>query len=369
MLTNNITMGYNYKCQREGRTNKMANIRDVAKAASVSISTVSSVLNGNKYVSDDLVQRVLHAVDEVGYRPGEKESRTQPRKSVAVILPGTYSSFFSPLISGIEDIASDHNYDVILYDSQRNFQRERELMGMLARRNVRNIIVDSVCCQKNESIYIEELKEKMIRRNGANIVMVEREVHDESVHSIFVDNYEASYLITRHLIDMGRRHIAHISGAEQFPHAEIRAQGYRKAMEDAGLEPDKRWLMMGDFTPLSGFGLVQELLGKGIDIDAIYASNDQMAIGAIKAIRKFGLKVPQDIAVAGFDNLKFSSLITPGITTIQYPVYQMGFQAMQMIALLEAGQSVAQKVKLNTRLIVRQSTDAAVLEDWDLQEW
>ena len=104
---------------------------------------------------------------------------------------------------------------MILYDSQRNFQRERELMGMLARRNVRNIIVDSVCCQKNESIYIEELKEKMIRRNGANIVMVEREVHDESVHSIFVDNYEASYLITRHLIDMGRRHIAHISGAEQ----------------------------------------------------------------------------------------------------------------------------------------------------------
>ena len=347
----------------------MANIRDVAKAASVSISTVSSVLKGNKFVSDKLVKRIMQAVEEVGYVPENRTAHLFPRKNVAVILPGIYSSFFSPMISGIDDVASSHNFDVILYDSHRDFTRERELMRMLKKRNIRNIIVDSVCSLKDEPAYMQELRETMIAAKDFNIVMVEREIKDEDFYSIYVDNFKASYQITKHLISQGRRKIAHISGAEQFPHVQIRAEGYRKAMEDAGLSVEDRRLLKGDFTPLSGFGATKELLNKGINVDGIFAANDQMAIGAIKAIREFGLKVPQDIAVAGFDNLKIASLVTPSVTTIQYPVYQMGFQAMQIIAKLEKGQKVDPKTELKTRLFVRQSSDETVPEDWDLQRW
>lgn len=347
----------------------MANIRDVARAASVSISTVSAVLNGSKNVSDERIFRVLQAVREVGYHPGESRKRMSVSKSVAVILPGTYSSFFSPLISGIEDIATDLGYDIILYDSQRNFQRETALIDMLSKRaDIHSIIMDSMCSPSHEPLYLEELRSKFVRRS-VNIVILEREVNDDEIHSIYVDNFKASYMMTQHLISLGHRRIAHIKGAVSFPHTEVRENGYRQAMADAGIEVRKSWVATGDFTPLGGFGTMHDLLEKGIGVDAVFASNDQMAIGAIKAIRRCGLETPRDIAVAGFDNLKFSSLTNPGITTIQYPIYQMGFQAMQMIVALDEGSPVKHKVQLATRLIARSSTNPEITDDWDLQEW
>ena len=348
----------------------MANMRDVANRANVSVSTVSAYLNGTKFVSPKLAQRIRGAIEQVGYDADKGQIKTPEELcEVAVILPGIYSSFFAPLLTGMTDAASEFDMNILLFDSSHIWKRENVFIERLAKRGTKNLILDSVCNLKHEAEYFTEIRRQLIEKHGICVVVLEREVKDNAFHSIYLDNFEAAYKATEHLISMGHKRIVHIKGPKLFPHSSIRADGYRQALHDYGIRADERLVLQGDYSPISGFAAISEFYAKGLDCTAVFSGNDQMAIGAIKAIRQQGLSVPEDVAMVGFDNLIVSSLISPGLSTVKYPIYQMGYLAVQTIAKTRQGVECPLRTKLNAQLIIRRSSDASQQEDWNLQKW
>lgn len=351
----------------------MPNMRDVANTANVSVSTVSAVLSGKKYVSPKLVTRVKNAIAQTGYVAGdsnEGEFNSDSRsKEVGLILPGIYSSYFQPLLSGIEDMANEAGYNMILCDSKRKWEKERQLLEQLVRRGVQNFILDSVCSIENEEEYYQKVLLPLVREQGKIIYMLSREARYDDLGSVSIDHYKTAYEATAYLIRTGHRQIAHVCGDPTFPHSAQRIQGYRMALLDHGIAYDERLLLEGDFSPISGYAAMNDLLGKGIAVSAVFCANDQMAIGAMKAIQKNGFRIPEDIAVVGFDNLNVSSLVTPGLTTIHYPIYQMGYCAMHNIVDARQGKPVEKKTTLGTKLIIRRSSDPNQVDDWELNKW
>lgn len=351
----------------------MPNMRDVANIANVSVSTVSAVLSGKKFVSPKLVTRVKNAIAQTGYvldsaNEGELNAEYEQRE-VGLILPGIYSSYFQPLLSGIEDMANEAGYNMILCDSKRKWEKERQLLDQLVQRGVRNLILDSVCNSENEEEYYQTVLLPLVREQDAIIYMLSREARYDDIGSVSIDHYKTAYEATEYLIRTGHRHIAHVCGDPTFPHSALRIQGYRMALLDNGIPYDERLLLEGDFSPISGYAAMNDLLGKGIAVSAVFSANDQMAIGAMKAILRNGLRIPEDIAVVGFDNLNVSSLVTPGLTTIHYPIYQMGYCAMRNIVDARRGKEVQKKTTLGTKLIIRRSSDPTQVDDWELNKW
>ena len=347
------------------------NMRDIANVANVSVSTVSAVFTGKKYVSPLLKMRIEKAASQLGYDRHKVRSGavSEPEKEVGLILPGIYSSYFQPLLSGVEDVAGKEDYNVILCDSNRSWEKECAALDRLVKRGVRNIILDTVCSITDEKAYYEEVLLPLVRQRDIRLCLLSRESKYDEIWSFSIDHYSASYVATDYLIKQGRRRIVHISGDPAFPHAALRIQAYRMALLDSGLPFDDRYLLKGDFTPLSGYAAMQEFLGKGIETDAVFSANDQMAIGAMKAIGIAGLSIPEEIAVVGFDDLSVSSLVSPGLTTVHYPIYQIGYGAMRSIVDSREGKEVVTRVRMNARLIIRQSSDAAKQDDWQLNRW
>lgn len=344
-------------------------IRKVAALANVSISTVSAMLNGTKYVSPRLQARIHSAMEQLDYEPkGRGQGRAAEKCVIGVVLPGIYSSFFSPLLNGMTDAGTEFDYGIQLNDSGRNWAQEREQTRALIAQGIDHIILDSVCPTEHEEAYFGELKQSLMRTGGI-LVALNRELKDDFFRSISVDNYMAAYEATEHLIGLGHRRIAHICGSLVFPHSGIRAKGYRDALLDGGISVDERLIVQGDFSPISGYAAMDEFFNKGLSASALFCANDQMAVGAIKAMRKHGLRVPEDVAVVGFDNLFVSSLIEPNLTTVQYPIYQMGYLAVRLMSDQGSVKTSTSKIKLKARLIVRRSSQPDQIDDWDLQKW
>ena len=348
----------------------MANLRDVANIANVSVSTVHAVLSGKKYVSPLLKNRVENALIQTGYiQEKSQETICDLKKEVGLILPGVYSSYFQPLLSGIEDVACREGYNVILCDSDRKWALERVLLSRLMDRGVQNIIIDSVCSSEDETNYYETELIPLASKRGVLIYMLSRPSQSQIIGSFSIDHYKTAYDAVSYLIEQGHRKIAHISGDPTFPHSTLRIQGYRMALLDHGIGFDERLLLEGNFSPLSGFATMSELIDKGISVDAVFSANDQMAIGAMKALMAAGFRIPDDVAVVGFDDLAVSSIVTPSLTTVHYPIYQMGYGAMRNIVDERMGRTVEKQVQLPAKLVIRQSTDASKKSDWSLNRW
>ena len=348
----------------------MANLREVANIANVSVSTVHAVLSGKKYVSPLLKKRVENALAQSGYIQNRKRVTVGDlQKEVGLILPGVYSSYFQPLLSGIEDVAFKEGYSVILCDSDRKWELERVLLSRLMDRGVQNIVLDSVCGIEDERSYYESELVPLASKRGVLIYMLSRPSQSPEIGSFSIDHYKMAYDAVTYLIERGHRKIAHICGDLTFPHSAMRIQGYRMALLDHGIGFDERLLLEGDFTPMSGFATMSELIDKGIGVDAVFSANDQMAIGAMKAIMDAGLHIPEDVAVVGFDDLAISSIVTPSLTTIHYPIYQMGYGVMRNIVEERMGHTVERQMQLPAKLVVRQSTDVTKKSDWSLSRW
>lgn len=348
----------------------MPSLREVANIANVSVSTVHAVLSGKKYVSPLLKKRVENALVQSGYiQENPQVVVGDLQKEVGLILPGIYSSYFQPLLSGIEDVACREGYNVILCDSDRKWALERSLLAQLMDRGVQNVILDSVCSSEAEASYYEKELIPLARKRGVLIYLLSRPSQAPEIGSFSIDHYTTAYEAVSYLIDQGHRKIAHICGDPTFPHSALRIQGYRMALLDHGISFDERLLLEGNFTPLSGFATMSELIDKGISVDAVFSANDQMAIGAMKAILNSGMRIPEDVAVVGFDDLAVSSIVSPSLTTIHYPIYQMGYGAMRNIVDERMGRTVEKKVELPAKLVIRRSTDASKADDWGLNRW
>ncbi|OGO79701.1 MAG: hypothetical protein A2Y21_05550, partial [Clostridiales bacterium GWC2_40_7] len=347
----------------------MSSIRDVAKLANVSVSTVSSFINNNKTISEELRIRINKAVIDLDFQTNPVARSLKNRKSgtIGVILPKITSIFFPQLLNGIEQTASKNGYSIMYFDSLQDLNKEKKYVNMLTQYWVEGIILDSSADPDKDKDYIEFLVNKVVRNKKIPIVSLEGVLADDVISSVSIDNVYGGYLATKHLIDIGCKSIAHITGYQVFKFSQGRTVGYKSALKEYGLPCDEHLIRNGDFSPLSGYNAMKELLKEKRTFTGLFAANDQEAIGAMKAIKESGLRIPEDIAVVGFDNVTFASLVEPSLTSINISKYQLGCLAMEsLIKNIKNGDTAPIHQKSEINLIIRHSSEPKASCSWDL---
>ncbi len=330
----------------------MTNIKMVAEQAGVSISTVSRVLSDKQYyVNDQTKENVLKAVRELNYTPNlhAKSLKGGRTNNIALIVPSIDNEMFPPIVRGVEEIARKKDFTVILCNTDEDSQIEKYYINKLSKNLVDGFII---CSMLKESDHIRQLE-----KDGFPVVLVSR-YYGDAINSVVIDNYQAAYDATMYLVKTGHKRIAIAVGRLELSLYEKRLEGYKTAICDSGLEYDEQ-LVIKEISGNNGFyQAVQELLRKKINIDAIFATSDPKAIVVMKAINDFGLKIPEDISVMGFDNIKISSMLNPPLSTVSQPLHEMGILAAQKLINIINGNRPSEPVTdiLNTEIIIRKTT-------------
>lgn len=330
-------------------------IHDIAKKLNISASTVSRALKDNPLISEATREKIKKAALEMGYRPNVMAAnfRTKRTNTIGVIVPLINRHFFSSVISGIEDEAYKQGFAVTISQSNDNFEKENKIAHTLFSNRADGLIVSI----GQETKSFDHLK--LFSERDIPIVFFDRVVDEIDAHKIVVDDAGGSYRATRHLIDRGCKRIAHIGGPLNLQIYQNRQNGYQKAVEEAGLEFDSTLIINNSLTREDGTKATNQLLELDEMPDAIFCANDTTALSATIAIKEKGLRIPEDIAIVGFSNEPFSELVTPSISTIKQPGYEMGQKAAQLI--IKQINAKANKVDFETfvmptELIVRDSS-------------
>lgn len=328
----------------------MATIRDVASEAGVSTATVSRALNGAARVSEKTRRRVLAAADRLDYWPNiaARALTTKLTHAVGVLLPDLYGEFFSEVIHGIDLAARAEGLKTLLSSSHADTDTV-----LAAARSMRGRIDGLIVMAPDHG------SADAIRRiaRGFDMVLLSPRFDVDGCGSIAVANFDGAYAVVEHLIRLGHRRIAILRGPIGNVDAEERLLGWRRAMEDAGIESTRRLEFAGDFSEFSGYRVASAILSVKPQPTAVFAANDCMAIGFLGALPALGVKVPDDLAVAGFDDIRIARYMNPPLTSVHVDAQQMGVRAVQMLVsrgkTAQAGREV-----LPARLVVRESCGA-----------
>jgi LacI family transcriptional regulator len=299
----------------------MANIQEVAKRAGVSISTVSRVLNGTARVNNDVKARVLAAIEELGYRPSRaaRSLRANYSTIIGLLISDIQNPFFMDLIKGVEDVALRNGYSVLLCNSDENPQRERQYLEVLYDERVAGLIIVPT---REQLRGLERFRERNIP-----IVAVDRRIKDKYIDAVLVDNIRGAYEAVTHLIAHGYRRIGAIVGPKAITTGYERLQGYRQALEAAGIAHDPALEKFGTFKEESGREATHELLALHPRVDALFVGNNLMTIGALNVLHSRGLLIPDDMALICYDAMPWATLDFISLTTVSQPVYELGTTA------------------------------------------
>ncbi|GGJ45104.1 LacI family DNA-binding transcriptional regulator [Deinococcus roseus] len=324
-------------------------INAVAREAGVSISTVSRVLNGTARVAPEKQFKVENAMLKLGYRTQLVAShRTSSKlKSIGVMLQDLTSTYYTHAISGIEQALQDTGHYPVFISGHWNPATEQEALEILLDRQVAGLIVIGG--------YLSEDHLRTLTRQ-IPLVILDRLVKGLEKHCIPMNNTLGAYMATKHLLDLGHRQIAHVAGMAGNQDSIERLAGYRQALTDAGVPYDAHLVIQGDFRELSGILAVEILLSRSVQFSAIFCANDQMAYGVRLALFRKGIRVPQDISLVGFDDIAGSDYITPPLTTIKHPIYEMGFAAGKGLLKVLNQQPFPSFPDFPPSLVVREST-------------
>lgn len=346
----------------------MVKMKDVAQRAGVSIATVSNVITGKRTVSPEVQKAVLQAISELDYHVNmvARGLKTQRTNTIGVVLPDVTKLFFNDVLKGIMAAASTHGYGINILSSGYDFEQEKRMIASLRGNHVDAIILDS-CVHYEESA--QWGRELAAPESDTPVVSLENDMGAD-ISSIGVNCNYWSGRITRHLIEQGRRKIFYISGPQSLRHEFDRLEGYKQALLENGLPVDPTLITTQDFLSGSAYHVVKQALADGVEFDAIQASNDQAAIGAIKALKEHGICVPGQVAVTGFDNLFPSTLVTPAITTVHVRRYTMGYTAVEeCVRRIRNPEAEPVQTVLDSRLIIRGSSSDLAETAWDLDNW
>ncbi|GCE21979.1 LacI family DNA-binding transcriptional regulator [Dictyobacter kobayashii] len=299
----------------------MANIQEVARRAGVSISTVSRVLNGTARVNNKLTERVLLAIEELGYRPSRaaRSLRANYSTIIGLLISDIQNIFFMDLIKGVEDVALRNGYSVLLCNSDEDSQREQRYLEILYDERVAGLIV----VPTREKLNGLEL----FRERNIPIVAVDRRIKSKNIDAVLVDNVRGAREAVTHLITNGYQRIGTILGPKTLSTGYERLVGYRQALEEAGIAHDPALEKFGSFKEESGRQATNELLALHPRIDALFVGNNTMTIGALDALHHHGLRVPDDIALIGYDAMPWTALRSISLTMVTQPVYELGATA------------------------------------------
>lgn len=333
----------------------MTRIVDIAERANVSPGTVSKILRGSYTGSQKTKEYVLKIAKELGYTPNIIASSLKSRKSrtIALIVPEISVPFFPELSRGVEDIAKENEYNMILCNSNNDPIQEVKYLESLEKRWIDGIIFSRITGNT--------LREKIptLLTNKVRMVFVDRVPKENNlpIAMVEIDNEKATYDAVKFLIKLGHNSIACITGPLNTRIAQQRLEGYKRALKENNLPIKDELIVEGTFKLDSGFRGVNILLERGINFTAIFACNDLMAVGAIKALKKRGLSVPEDISVMGFDGIPLCEYIEPALTTVAQPMYEMGrTAAILLFESIKEGTMPRGHIILDTRIEVREST-------------
>lgn len=300
-------------------------IRDVARVAGVGVATVSRVLNSSGYVKPETRQKVLAAAGELGFVPSQLARGLVRRLSATagLVIPDITNPFFPAITRGVEDRASEAGYTVFLCNTDNDPALEALDVQKLRERRVDGIIFVGTTDRR-------ELVERLLA-DEIPVVVTDRQVDHADIDSVLVENAWGAMAACLHLIDLGHSRIAHAAGHRLTRTGQDRCNGYRMALEQAGIPCDESLVCWGDFTLESGYAVAQILLGRSPRPTAIFAANDQMAFGVMRAAEEAGISVPDELSIVGFDDIQMASVVRPGLTTVRQPAYEMGRLAMSLL--------------------------------------
>ncbi len=326
-------------------------MRDVAERACVSVTTVSHVINDTRPVSEELRQRVLQVMSELDYQPNQlaRSLRRGRTHTIGMIIPDSTNPFFAEVARGVEDTSFEQGYSVILCNSDGNLDKELLYTNVLIEKQVDGILFVAA------GLSTERILELQMRE--IPLVLIDRDLPDAAVDSVITDNARAGRLATCHLIELGHVRIGCVTGPSDLTPSADRVTGYREALTQNSLTVDETLIVKGDFQYDSGYEAGCQLLALEQPPTAIFACNDLMAIGVMSAALQMGLRVPDDLSVVGFDDVRLAAFANPPLTTIAQPKHEIGVIAVKLLLqrIREPGLA-AQRQVLDTHLLLRNST-------------
>ena len=329
-----------------------ATIKDVAERAGVSIATVSNVVNGSRFVSDDLAEKVRQAIVELGYQPNPLGRALRKGKSftIALILPDHSNPFFVQVARGVEEQARRREYGVITCNTDEDPELETFYVASLLKRKVDGFIV-SPTFRGGETL-------QPLIAHGAPLVVVDRYIDGMKVDEVFSDNEGGAHEATEHLIALGHRRIGLLVGIPGVSSIEDRMAGYKRALVEHGLPVDESLIAQGCSQIKEGASSTESLLEQR-DITAIFSTNNMMTLGALQCFKKLGIRCPEDVSLVGFDDSEWASAFTPSLTVVAQQSYEMGYSAGDLLfEAIGRGKEThkTRAITLQTFLITREST-------------
>ena len=332
----------------------MATIKEVARTAGVSVGTVSNVLRGSKRVSADVRERVEHAIRSLDYHPNQiaRSLKTRQTRLLGIVISDIANPFFPQMVRGAEDAALKHGYLLIASNTDDQVEREKRVMAVMRTQRVDGILL-VVAPNDTDSIHIRNTLE-----SKTPLVCLDRIPPGLRLHSVATDAVHGAEMCMRHLISLGHRRIGIITGNLLLRTAQDRLKGYQNALQEAGLPTEPGLILAGDFRFESGYVLTKQLMLGGKCPTALFVANGMMGLGALKAIKELGLRCPEDLAFAVFDELPGNGSFSPEITTVVQPAYEIGRQGAEMlIRHIESGEPPQPvEIRLMPELHIREST-------------
>jgi LacI family transcriptional regulator len=336
----------------ENQENKIRNVTivDVAEAADVSYSTVSRVLNGYPFVKDSTRKRVLQAAEILGYVPNQQARSLAGGKTtvIGLLVPGLDNGYIGEIARGIDEELTKAHYDLMLYTTHRQSGKETAYVNTITSGLTAGLILVVPLVSTS---YLDALHERKFP-----IVLIDQIDTTGKSSTVDATNWQGSYEATNYLIELGHRRIGIITGLMDIRSAVDRLDGYKAALQDNGLAIDDSLIVAGDFWQFRGYHAAKELLELSQRPTAILASNDLTAFGAMEAIRDYGLEIPNDISVIGFDDIPQARIVHPKLTTVRQPLDQMGRLAVKLLLERIKDPTLPPKhITLSTHLVVRES--------------
>ncbi len=327
-------------------------LKDIAQQVGVTTTTVSRALNNKPDVSEETRQRILALAQELGYQPSAaaRSLKLRTTETIALLFPDISGPFYSEVIRGVEQEAGQSQYNVLIYGTHGKPSALRFLHSLNGRIDGLILMARSV-----DDDYVLRLA-----RQRLPFVLLGFRVAEVAADTLLVDNQVGAYRAVRHLIEHGHRRIAFIAGPTDSPDSQARLAGYRQCLADNGLAWQDELVASGNFRRPSGTTATERLLGLPQPPGAVLVANDEMALGAIEAARARGVRVPEDLAVIGFDDIDLASYVFPPLTTVRQPMCKLGSIAVQMLLRrLQEPDSQAEVRILPVELVVRGSCGCA----------
>lgn len=326
-------------------------IYDIAKAAGVSIATVSKVINGTGRISTETRERVNEIMQELDYQPSVVASALTGKSTftIGLLIPDLANPLYAEIARSVEDRGRELGFNLVMCSTDNNPKREGNYISFLKQKRVDGIIISTGI--SNEDMLDNIVKQKI------PVALVTKDMPGLNADSVKVDDFTGAYQAVKHLVDLGHRHIAFLTEDLNLQSSKERARGYRYALKEADIDADSQFCIESVSSVHEGKRHALAMLQADNSPTAIFASNDLLAIGAVQAAKELRLTIPWDLSVIGYDNTLLASIIDPPLTTVSQPIAQMGRQVMDLVIQEVRGEKQdKQRIVLMPELIVRQST-------------